>query len=113
MIFYVQVFLVITKNAENSACQEDQVAAMFDFVTIGLVVMLCVTSRTFRRNPHHNKGHFGSWTCRPMSTRTQVLDLSCPISEHFGPALVRLNQNLGNFWPVYGGLYITIETIIN
>ena len=51
--------LFITKNAENSACQNDQVAAIFDFVTIGPVVLLCVTSKTFRRNPLHNKGHFG------------------------------------------------------
>ena len=35
--------LFITKNAEISACQEDQVAAIFDFVTVDLVVMLCVT----------------------------------------------------------------------
>ena len=100
-------------NAENVACQEDNVTAIFDFVTIGLVAMLYVTSRTFRRNPHHNKGHFGPWTFRPNSTQTQVLDISCPVSGHFGPALVRLNQILGNFWPVYGGLYINIETIIN
>ena len=75
--------------------------------------MLYVTRRTFRRNPHHNKGHYGPWTFRPKSSRTQVLDLSCPISGHFGSALVRSNQNLGNFWPVYVGLYINIENIIN
>ena len=38
--------LFITNNAENSACQDDQVAAIFDFVTIGLVVVLCVTPRS-------------------------------------------------------------------
>ena len=40
-------------------------AAIFDFVTIGLVVVICLTSRTFRQNPHHlikdisDPGHFG------------------------------------------------------
>ena len=43
--------LFITKNAENSACQEDQVTAIFDFVTTGLVVLFCLTSRTFRSAP--------------------------------------------------------------
>ena len=31
------------KNAKNFACQEDQVAARFDFVIIGLYVVLCLT----------------------------------------------------------------------
>ena len=34
--------LFITKNVESSACQEDHVAAIIDFVTIGLVVVLCL-----------------------------------------------------------------------
>ena len=76
-------------------------------------VVLCVTSRTFHRNPHHNKEYFGPWTFWPKSTRTQVLDISCPISGRFGPALVHSNQILGNFWSVYGGLYINIKTMIN
>ena len=38
MDIYFRLF--ITKNAENSACQEDHVAAIIDFVTIGLVVVL-------------------------------------------------------------------------
>ena len=105
--------LFITKNAENSACQEDQVSAIFDFVTIGLVVVLCLTSRTFCPNPHHTKGYFGPWTFRQKSTQTQFLDISCSISGHFRPALVCSNQILGNFWSVYGGLHINIETIVN
>ena len=87
----IYFLLYITKNA---ACQMGQIAAIFDFITtcIGLVVALCVTCRTFRRNPYHNKGRFTPWTFRPKSTRTQVLDILCPISGHFGPALVHSNQ---------------------
>ena len=83
--------LYITKNA---ACQMGQIAAIFDFITtcIGLVVALCVTFRTFRRNPYHNKGRFTPWTFRPKSTRTHVLDILCPISGNFGPALVHSNE---------------------
>ena len=98
--------LFIMKNAENSACQEDEVAAIFDFVTVGLVVVLCLTSRTFRQIPHHHEGYFGPWTFRPKSTWTQSLDISCQISGHFEPALVCSNQNLGNCWQVYGCLNI-------
>ena len=55
----IDLDLFITRYAENSACQEDRVAAIFDFVTIGLVAVLCLTSRTFRQHPHHNKRYFG------------------------------------------------------
>ena len=46
--------LFITKNAENSACQEDQVAAIIDFVTIDLVVVLCLVY-----------GQLAPWSVRP------------------------------------------------
>ena len=54
-----------------------------DFVTFGLIVVLCSTSRTFRLNPHHNKGYFGLWTFRPKSTRTQfkTLRTHCSLFE--------------------------------
>ena len=81
--------------------------------------MLCLTSRTFCQKPHIKRifrtqdklndisdpGHFG------QSSRTQFLEISCPMSGHFGPASVCSNQILGYFWPIYGG--IDIETIIN
>ena len=76
----------ITKNAKNSAFQDNYIAAIFCFVTIGLVVVLCVISRMFRRNPHHNK-----------KGQNQVLDILCPIIGHFGPASPS-NQILGTFW---------------
>ena len=93
--------------------KEDQEATIFDIVSIGLVVVLCFTSRSFFPNPHHNKGYFGHWTFRPRSTRTQFLDILNSISGHCGPALVCSNQIVGNFWPVYGGLHINIESIVN
>ena len=105
--------LFITKNAENSACQEGHVAAIIDFVTIGLAAGLCLTSRTFCPNPNYTIGYFGLLTFRPKSTRSQVLDISYPILGHCGPAFVCSNQILGNFWPVYGGLHINIETTVN
>ena len=44
LCFHLDIYfrLFITKNAENSACQEDHVAAIIDFVTVGLVVVLCL-----------------------------------------------------------------------
>ena len=48
-------------------------------------------------------GHFGQ----------SHLDISCPISGHFGPALVCSNPILGSFWPVYSGFNIDIEAVIN
>ena len=101
------------KNAETSVCLGDQVAAIFDFVTIGLVVVLCWRIRTFCPNPHQTKGYFGPWTFRPKTARTQFLDISCPISGNSGPALVCSNHILGNFWPVSEGLHNNIETIVN
>ena len=43
-LFSFRYFLLTfyNKNAEKSAFQEDHVAAIIDFVTIGLVVVLCL-----------------------------------------------------------------------
>ena len=73
------------------------------------VALCCVSPKSALRY----KGYFGPWIFRPKSTRTLFLDISCPISGHFGSALVFFNQFLGNFYPVCGCLNINIETIIN
>ena len=42
--FHLDIYfrLFITKNAENSAYQDDHVTAIIDFVFFGLVVVLCL-----------------------------------------------------------------------
>ena len=49
--FFFFFFFFFLKNAKNSACQEDQVASIFDFLTIGLVVLLCLTDGSTKPAP--------------------------------------------------------------
>ena len=68
LCFHLDIYFwlfFITNNAENSACQEDHVAAIIDFVTIGLVVLLCV-----------GYGQLAPWSVRPRSSHlfTSQLD---------------------------------------
>ena len=59
--FHLDIYfrLFITKNAENSACQDDHVDAIFNFVTIGLVVV-----------PSLGYVQIIPWPVRHYSTRT-------------------------------------------
>ena len=62
------------------------VFVVFIRVVYGRMIYMSLPSRAFRQNPHHNERYFGTWIFWPKSARTQFLDISCPISRHFGHA---------------------------
>ena len=86
---------------------------LFVFVTIGLVVVLCLSIRQVRPNPHPCKGgHFGSENFGPSHFEPSFRTFRVQF-EDTGPALVRSNRILGTFSPVNGGVCINIETFMS